>query len=155
MSSFTEFSAPLRIEYDHQASEILGRDHWRVTEEFRYDIGSKGSGQWVTVPAGYLTDGASVPRPVWSIIPPWGEYGQAVVVHDILCEYLTIMDFGLPVRITRRQADDILLEAMTVLGVPEHTRRLMHAAVAIYREVKRIEKPSQNPVKRQLEAHWA
>jgi hypothetical protein len=30
---------------------------------------------WLNVPAGYLTDGDSVPRVFWSLIPPWGAYG--------------------------------------------------------------------------------
>jgi hypothetical protein len=51
MSEFTEFSAPLRIQYDKEASAILRADHWRVTESFRYFIGGKDTQQWVTVPA--------------------------------------------------------------------------------------------------------
>lgn len=154
MSSFTQFSAPLLIQHDPLASAVLGEDYWRVAKSFRYDIGFEGSQRWVTVPAGYLTDGASVPRIAWSIIPPWGSYGQAAVVHDLLCEYLTVVENGLPVPITRAEADAIFLEAMTVLKVPEETRELMSNAVDLYRKALRITKPSTSPTKRKLEADW-
>lgn len=155
MSSFTAFSAPLRIQYDQKASAILGADHWRVTEEFRYFIGSKDSQQWVTVPAGYLTDGASVPRVFWSMLPPWGAYGQAAVVHDLICEYLSIVDNGILKRINRKRCDDILDEAMGVLGVPSATRLMINEGVALYRRVSGASKPSTRPEKRLLETSWA
>lgn len=154
MSSFTRFSAPLLIQHDPLASAVLGEDYWRVAKSFRYDIGFEGSQRWVTVPAGYLTDGASVPRIAWSIIPPWGSYGQAAVLHDLLCEYLTVIENGLPVPITRAEADAIFLEAMTVLKVPEETRELMSSAVNLYRKARRITAPTSSPAKRKLEAEW-
>ena len=97
------FTAPLDIRYEAQASKILGPDHWRVITSFRYYLGSKYSEQWVTVPVGYLTDGASVPQLLWNLIPPWGSYGQAAVVHDLLCEYLAIVVAGELVSITRER----------------------------------------------------
>lgn len=155
MSSFTEFSAPLRIQYDKEASEALGADHWRVTESFRYFIGGKDTQQWVTVPAGYLTDGASVPRPLWSVIPPWGAYGQAAVVHDLLCEYLSIVDHGKPTAITRKRCDEIFDEAMIVLGVDTETRERINRGVALYRNLYGVNKPSTRPEKRLLESTWS
>lgn len=155
MSAFTEFSAPLQIQYDAEASKILGADHWRVVREFRYFIGSENSKRWITVPAGYLTDGASVPRIFWSIIPPWGAYGQAAVVHDILCEYLSIVVSGKIVPITRQRADEIFSEAMAVLKVPQRDISLISEGVALYRTVARVNSPSTRIEKRLLEANWA
>lgn len=42
--------------------------------------------QWleITVPAGFVTDFASIPRLFWRILPPWGSYNRAAVVHDFL-----------------------------------------------------------------------
>lgn len=154
MSAFNAFSAPLLTQYDKVASQALGADYWRVAKEFKYFIGGKDSGQWVTVPAGYLTDGASVPRAFWSLLPPWGPYGQAAVVHDLLCEYLSIVDHGQPKAITRERADEIFSEAMVVLGVPEATRASMSEGVALYRKMFGVNKPSTNPKKRQLESAW-
>lgn len=155
MSSFTAFSAPLDIRYDPVASKILGADHWRVTKEFRYHIGSESSGQWVTVPSGYLTDGASVPRALWALIPPWGAYGQAAVVHDLLCEYLSIIDHGLPKSITRDRCDEIFDEAMGVLGVPDSLRSAISDGVGLYRRLSGTNKPSNTPEKRAIEAAWS
>lgn len=153
--SFRKFDAELMVTYDAKASKRLGKDYWRVQKGFRYYIGTKGSNRWVYIPAGYLTDGASVPSIFWSIIPRWGSYGQAAVVHDFLCEYLTVTVDGLPQRITRAEADDILLEAMHVLEVPEFTAHTIEAAVDFYRTVSRRSEPTNNPIKRALEAEWA
>lgn len=154
MSSFTEFTAPLDVRYDAEASKVLGADHWRVVREFRYYIDGRDSGQWVTVPAGYLTDGASVPRLLWSAIPPWGPYGQAAVVHDLLCEYLSIMDGGQLLAITRERCDAIFDQAMGVLQVPDGLREKISDGVSLYRRVFGVREPSATPQKRALEAAW-
>lgn len=154
MSSFTEFSAPLLVQYDPEASAELGADYWRVTSPFRFYLKSKDSGRWVFVPAGYLTDGASVPRAFWSLIPPWGKYGQAAVVHDIVCEYLSITVDGHPASVTRAQCDDILLEAMAALGVPVVQRNLIYGAVKCYRVFSGIDQPSSTYRKRVIESNW-
>ena len=38
----------------------------------------------IVVPAGFVTDFASTPRALWSVIPPTGRYQLAAVVHDFL-----------------------------------------------------------------------
>lgn len=156
MSSFTNFSGPLDTRYDAAASDALGCDHWRVLREFRFWAELPRLGRiWITVPAGYLTDGASVPRLVWGLVPPWGAYGQAAVVHDLLCEYLVVMtDAGKQVDITRAEADALFLEAMIVLRVPTPNRSLMYAGVSTYRLVTFTHSPSNTPEKRELEAAW-
>lgn len=154
MTSFKGFDAEAQTVYAKKASEILEDDHWHVVEGFRYYLGEKYSNAWVYVPAGYLTDGASVPRIFWNLLPPWGKYGAAAIVHDYLCEFLEIQVDGIPQRITRKQADLILLEAMEVLEVPWLTRNVMHGAVATYRIVARIKEPTSIPLRRQLEAEW-
>lgn len=57
----------------------------------------------VTVPKGFVTDFASIPRPFWSALRPDGEYAYAAVVHDYL--YWTQTR-------SREEADDILKMAM-------------------------------------------
>ena len=76
----------------------------------------------ITVPAGYRTDLASVPRALWSLIPPFGRYSGPAVVHDRLC------DQG---HATRPLADAVFNEAMIVTGVPAALRWLMYTAVRI------------------------
>lgn len=43
-----------------------------------------------TLPKGYTTDGASVPRIFWSIYPPYKpEWLTACIIHDYLCSQAT------------------------------------------------------------------
>lgn len=154
MSSFLRFDAPADTRYDPVASAALGADHWRILAPFKFYVGDEWSGEWVYVPAGYLTDGASVPRAFWSLIPPWGKYGQAAIVHDIVCEYLSITKDGAPLRVNRAQCDDILLQAMEVLEVPWLTRHAIHKAVMMYRLASGVDAPTTTLTKRRLEAEW-
>ena len=154
MSEFTRFSADVMIAYAHQESKILGRNLWRVMKGFKYYVHNETSGQWVDVPRGYLMDGASVPQFLWSVIPPWGSYGAATIVHDILCEYLQLTVEGVPCKITRKQADDILLEAMEVLGVDHYDVIKISGAVNAYRRIKNVTQANWDPKKAALEAKW-
>lgn len=146
-----KFSKRVTTQYDPQASDILGKDYWRVTGEVRCDIGPT---QHVTIPAGYLTDGATVPKIFWSIIPPWGPYADPVVLHDLLCEYLSIVEDGRIVKITRAQCDQIFNEAMKCVGVPSFKRKLIYAGVSAYRAFSGTNRPTTTPLKRKLEALW-
>lgn len=149
------FSQPLDTRYDPGASEALGTDHWRVINTFSF-IGTlpRLGLVWITVPAGYLTDGASVPRLVWSLVPPWGPYGQAAAAHDLLCEYLSVMTKAGAAAITRAEADDLFRQAMAALNVPLVTRTLMYASVSTYRVLTNTHQPSNTPLKRRLESVW-
>ncbi len=131
MSSFT---APLVIAYHPEAG---GRSKWRVHQAFQYDLGEEGSGISVEVPEGFMTDGASVPRPLWWLLPPWGRYGQATVVHDKLCtDGLVVHKDGPTSKLSRKEVDRVFLEAMGVLGVPKWMRHVMYCGVRIYSIVK-------------------
>lgn len=154
MSSFTRFSAEMSVRYDKKASMALGADHWRVMEGFYFYLGSEDSGEWVNVPAGYLTDGASVPRIFWNVIPPWGEYGQAAVVHDIVCEYLSVTRDGAPKIVSRAECDAILDQALIALEVPWLKRNAITIPVAAYRMISGVNKPTNTALKRSLEAEW-
>lgn len=147
----TPFDRPLTTQYDALASALLGADHWRVTAPFTYLITDTQS---VSIPAGYLTDGASVPKVFWNIIPPWGKYGQAAVVHDLLCEYLTVLEDGHPVAISRAYCDSVLNQAMQALGVPDYQRLAIYWSVCAYRIVANVREPSNTALKRSLEADW-
>lgn len=146
------YDLPLDTRYDPVASRLLESDHWRVLTSFSYKVADN---EWVTIPAGYLTDGASVPQLFWNVIPPWGAYGQAAVVHDILCEYLITVKDGVPNPITRQRCDQILNEAMKNLQVPTLQRWMISSAVCAYRVMFNVDEPSNTPMKRQLEADWA
>lgn len=131
MSSFT---TPLRVTPVENSDRL-----WELLSEFEYEIGAKGSRKRVICPVGFQTDFASIPRIFWGIIPPWGKYGKAAVVHDFLCVNRFYLDENdQRVFVTRAECDAIFLEAMTVLDVPYFQRHAMFLAVRTYAIVKRI-----------------
>lgn len=114
MSSFTD---PLIV------SPLPDGRNWVLVEEFDYDVGAEGSGDTVHVPAGFVTDFASVPQFLWSILPYWGKYGKAAVVHDYL--YSTHQK-------TKQETDRVFLEAMLVEGTPKSKAEIMYWAVRLF-----------------------
>jgi hypothetical protein len=93
---------------------------WVLMRDFGYDVGREGSADRIDVSIGFKTDFASIPRLLWSVLPKWGKYGNAAVVHDWL--------YWRQER-TRKAADDVLFEAMGVLGVAAATRIAIYGGV--------------------------
>jgi hypothetical protein len=91
---------------------------FRLLNDFRF----RSKHGEILVPKGTVTDGASIPRAFWSILSPFGEYFAAALPHD----YLYSPDNKV---FTRKQADDILLEGMVVLGVNRAKRFAIYRAV--------------------------
>ena len=83
-----------------------GRPIRVITKPFEYHIGEFGSGNMVSIPLGYCSDGASVPRVLRWLLEPWGKYAQAAIVHDFL--YNT---WERP----RKEADQIFREAIEII----------------------------------------
>lgn len=79
----------------------------------------------ITVPQGFDTDLASIPRPLWALLPPFGSYDRAGVIHDWM------YTVGPKANWTRRDADEALLEGMEDLGVGKWTRRVIYAGVRL------------------------
>ena len=94
----------------------VGERLWAIEQPLIYEVDHLGFGRVIEVPSGYVTDGATVPRILWSFLPSWGRYSRAAVLHDFL---ITLVLRGKPHKYapTRRAADDIFLEAMHVCGV--------------------------------------
>jgi len=98
-----------------------GRSLWALQRPLTYRAGPKA--EPIKVPAGYVTDLASIPRLVWSLYPPDGPWVKAAVVHDFL--YDTQGDGrwnrsrGVARRrpYSRKDADDILREGMADRGI--------------------------------------
>ncbi len=96
---------------------------WVLVRDFGYDVGAEASGDHIDVVIGFQTDFATVPRLFWVILPKWGRYGNATVIHDWL--------YWIQTR-PRREADAILLEAMGVLGVSSLVKYPMYWAVRLF-----------------------
>lgn len=75
MSAFT---ASLVIE------EVVPGRRWRLVQSLRYEAGAKGSGVLIEVPAGFETDGATIPTALRVFLAVWGTYGRAACIHDYL-----------------------------------------------------------------------
>lgn len=129
---FERFNTKLGIQYSHYASKKLKKDYWVVKKGFIYYLDDTFT-SYVYVPRGYLTDGASVPRMFWNIIPAWGEYGQACVLHDYLCEYNYYFDGLNSFTLSRKKVNKIFDDSMRVLNVSNSKRFLIYNGVEFYR----------------------
>lgn len=157
------FDGELIYKYDAQASRILRGDYFRVLQDFNFYcptsvIGNEwtcyDSNEKVFVAAGTLTDLGSVPRMFRGAIDRDGRGAQAYVVHDVLCEYLSLSRCGKPKKITRQEADLILLDALQVLGCSKTYANIVYNAVAIYQMAGQVHNPTTTALKRQLEADY-
>ena len=92
----------------------------------RYRLAAPLEWLGVRVPAGYVTNGADIPRPLWIAWPPnRSDYMPIVVIHDYLCE---IGDYN--------RADRLLYRGLRELGAGRWTVRLWYAAVRAYHIIK-------------------
>ncbi|SUF28882.1 Uncharacterized protein y4iH Flags: Precursor [Salmonella enterica] len=99
--------------------EMPGHYLWRVHESFEFYLSDDNS-DVISVPAGFVTDLATVPCIFWSVMPPDGKYAKAAIIHDYL------YDNALR---TKKEANLIFLDGMTVPGAPKWKRIEMYLAV--------------------------
>lgn len=147
----TKFTNPLNLQYSDYASKLLDRSMWFVTKPFRFYIAKD---TYVEVPYGFLTDGATIPRPLWWILPPWGSYGQASVVHDILCRTLEITYQDQPKAIDHAYADKVFKKAMWRAGTPRWKCNLMYISVRVFHTLFRSKTPPARPLQDQVSKAW-
>ena len=89
---------------------------WELVQPLEY----RGRDRRITVPAGTITDFASTPRMLWVLLPPFGRYMRAAVVHDHL--YRTK-------GVDRRTADRIFFRIMVESRTRIFRALLMYTAV--------------------------
>lgn len=125
------FLSPLELEY-------IDGVRWRITAPFEYRLGADDGPEKVSIPVGFITDFASIPRVLWNVLPPAGSYGRAAVIHDWLYQHRTVVRVAtarsMPVvvrLVDRAEADRVLNEGMGVLGVGRLTRWLVYSGVRI------------------------
>jgi hypothetical protein len=94
---------------------------WVLQADFELRV----SGETFRVPRGFVTDFATVPRAFWWLLPQWGTYGSAAVLHDWL--YWDRAHEG-----CRAEADSLFRDSMRELGVNPIIRELMYCAVRIF-----------------------
>jgi hypothetical protein len=124
LSSFTD---PLEVR------QLPGGERWQILRGFTYWTDCDDAlfaplemrcATAYTVPAGFTTDFASIPRLLWPLIGhPAGRHAQAAALHDWLARTAS--------EVPRSRADAAFREALGVLGGPAWRRWLMGAGVRI------------------------
>ncbi len=113
MSNFTE-----RLE------SVKLKDGYReLLKSFQYHVWKEDSTFVIEVPKGFKSNGASIPRFLWSVVGhPWGEYEQAAWLHDYMY-FKQAFD--------RKKCDQIFYESMGVLAVAGWKKKVMYAGVRV------------------------
>lgn len=114
----SRFLTTLRIERIEDRSHD-GRGTWRLLDALVYYSDAHG---FLVVPAGFVTDLASVPRVPFAYLLAGGVGHAAAVIHDWLYSAHPV---------TRSQADEVFYEALQVLSVPRWRAWCMWAGVRI------------------------
>ena len=97
------------------------RPEMRLVEPVVFELGAAGSGFFITVPAGYVTDGYSLPgRLLQHFQPKDGRNLMPAILHDWL------YDVG---SVPRDVCDRILLQAMRAIDVDRVQRFCVYRAV--------------------------
>ena len=71
-------------------ARVLSYKNKDINFESLEKIGVKVLSSKISVPKGFVTDLASVPRVVWNVVAPW-DIARAAIIHDLL--YLRIRQY--------------------------------------------------------------
>lgn len=107
-----------------------GECTWVVEAPLRFY--SARLGRTVKVPAGFVTDLASIPRGLWNIFPKVGKQDRASVVHDCGYSGSLIDALGNPILLKKEQIDFLFYEGMQADGVGKVSAWLMWRAVKLF-----------------------
>jgi hypothetical protein len=123
---------------------VDGRSLWAIGDELTYRT---HAGDIITLPRGMTTDLASIPRLLWSVLPPDGPWVQIAVFHDLL--YKTrgtgVFEFTRPdgtvsrsqpsrsraAPYTRQEADELLRDGMRDLSISGWRRWAIYNGVRV------------------------
>ena len=114
------FLTPLVVEVMESGKQFRLHHEFTYTWHRAFDVK-------ITVPVGFVTDFASIPRFARVIIPKLGKYTKAAVVHDFIYQAKS----GKALFFDRRGVDHVFRDAMADLGVVKWKRMLMYWAVRI------------------------
>lgn len=107
-------------DYGDVVVEQLDDKNWEMRSQLVYE----GNRDTFTVPVGFRTDFASVPRPFVWFLPRYGRYTKAAILHDYLWR-----DRAQKGQLPWRDADALFRRAMHELKVPFLRRWIMWSAV--------------------------
>jgi len=115
----SHFKTKLRVEWLNEDDDEL--PSWKLLSPLVYY--SSLLGRTVTVPDGFTTDFATVPRAPIVYFLAGNTGNRAAVVHDYLIK---------SGEVSRRTADDVFYEALIASGVNEWRARVMFLGVQSY-----------------------
>ena len=98
-------------------------DYYYLLDRLKWLPNEGQSFHAVTVPGGFVTDLASIPRAFWSVLPKTGRYAYAAIVHDYL---YWVQD------VPRSDADEILKTVMINSHVRALTIQTIYHAVRLF-----------------------
>lgn len=121
------FKSPLHVRVLAPSELLTKRQSYELTAPFTYTSAILGD---LTVPAGFHTDFASIPRIAWRYIDP---EDPAILFASVIHDYLYSLKGVLPTsqEYTRKQADEVLVEAMAACGARWDQRKIVYAAVRV------------------------
>ena len=99
--------------------ESWRRSRWKLIEKLEY--GSESGALFIVKP-GFITDLASIPRPLRLIFEVNGKHRKAAVLHDWLYKSKEL---------SRSKCDELFLEAMKSTGVSYWKRYMMYWGVRV------------------------
>lgn len=116
MGSFTK---PLKVKFINNGKQF------ELLESFSY-YRENDKDDIIEVPAGFVSDLASIPRIFWNILPPQGagkglNYSSSCFLHD--------KPYSADTPYSRKEADDIFLESMKAVGVSKIVRYTLYYCV--------------------------
>lgn len=95
----------------------ITKNTWEVIEDWHTPF--------ITVPKGFRSDGASVPRPLWWFLSPAGELFEAAILHDYLYNITWTI---------KRNADNAFRDTALSYGANKFKVYLAHKAVCRFGE---------------------
>lgn len=102
-----------------------------LTEKFEKELIFEGKKEIVSIPAGFLTDFASVPEALWFWISPFGKHQEAALVHDCLYANKGTIN-GIERRLSRKESDELFYQIMLADGVNKVKAKIMKLGVRLF-----------------------
>lgn len=112
--------------YQRFPVELILPEKWYHRAQYRLMCSMHIAG--IKVPADFVTDGASVPRPLWWLFPPVDRYFPAAVVHDYLLHN----------HVPWKEANARFRQALKECKIPRWRRQLMLVSVQLYGAVRTL-----------------